>query len=350
VRCCMAPQRTGRVAETLATRGTHAVLRAQGRATLDEMGAAAAAAAAVAAAAARAKGGAPALTTSSSSSRSSLTSEQQQQQQWQQSQLSQLSQSPGEAAGGRGNAFSLCAYKCRAASGSVFHENSYRHPDQHYCFGEQRPPLTPGQSVNSDKSTAKEREANATSFRENANQALDPYVLPPRSPLVGKMARAEQQYLQRRDQERQQRELQQQKLRQRQKRSGGGGGGGALSSSSSSSSSSLAPLSLSSSPSSVFSFASSGYSFYDLGAAFGLGSLSAPTPPDVAPEELPQPPSPPNANGYGKNLRGGGGGGGGSKENQKKREQQQREQQGPPLVFPCRVPLCGAAVPRKYPN
>ena len=100
----------------------------------------------------------------------------------------------------------------------------------------------------------------------------------------------------------------------------------------------------------MFSFASSGYSFYDLGAAFGLGSLSAPTPPDVAPEELPQPPSPPNANGYGKNLRGGGGGGGGSKENQKKREQQQREQQGPPLVFPCRVPLCGAAVPRKYPN
>lgn len=73
------------------------------------------------------------------------------------------------------NPFAFCQYKCRTSSGSVVHENSYRHRQKH-CFGFRRPNLRPGASVNSDMSTAIELQRNRSLVEEPAPAALDPYV------------------------------------------------------------------------------------------------------------------------------------------------------------------------------
>lgn len=70
--------------------------------------------------------------------------------------------------------FGVCAFKCRTSSGSVVHENSYRSKQKH-CFGLFRPPISPGISLNSDLSLAKEMKLNTSSVSETAMEAVDPY-------------------------------------------------------------------------------------------------------------------------------------------------------------------------------
>mmetsp|Transcript_41391 Transcript_41391/g.54416 ORF Transcript_41391/g.54416 Transcript_41391/m.54416 type:complete len:351 (+) Transcript_41391:139-1191(+) len=76
--------------------------------------------------------------------------------------------------------FEFCRYKCRTSSGSVINENSYRNPQKH-CYGEYRPQLLPGSSINSDGTALALRQqgllqGSNTNHADEAEKEFDPYL------------------------------------------------------------------------------------------------------------------------------------------------------------------------------